>query len=258
VAVDANVQAFRRGRQFVAAPDDLRRAVEACGGSTAVDPPEATGLPYLVQRRSAELHAYQNEAYARRYEDLVEQVRSAEERLGTGSTALAEAVARHYFKLLAYKDEYEVARLARDTGVREEIDASFGRDSKIAWRLHPPTLRALGMKQKLSLGGWFSIVFAGLYAMKFLRGTPFDPFGRAEVRRVERELIREYESTIVSGLSQLTTGTHDVLVEIAELPDMVRGYEDVKLRSVAKYAEAREDLLRRLSAQRAGAASALD
>jgi indolepyruvate ferredoxin oxidoreductase len=247
VAVDANVQAFRRGRQFVAAPDDLRRAVEASGGTTAVDPPEETGLQHLVERRSGELHAYQDAAYARRYEALVEQVRAAEEKLG--STALAEAVARHYFKLLAYKDEYEVARLARDTGVRQEIDASFGSESKIAWRLHPPTLRAMGMKQKLSLGGWFSIVFAGLYALKFLRGTPFDPFGRAKVRRVERELIREYESTIGAMLPQLSAGTHDLLVEIAGLPDMVRGYEDVKLRSVDQYAAAREALLRELSAR---------
>lgn len=254
VAVEKNLQAFRRGRQLLAAPDDLHRAVREAAGqapeqarlrpSPVVRAQPGSDLEGLVAQRVVELTAYQNAAYARKYEGFVELVRQAEEGLGT--SALSEAVARQYFKLLAYKDEYEVARLARDAETRGRIEAEFGADAKVAWRLHPPTLRALGMKRKITLGRWFGGVFAGLYAFRFLRGTFLDPFGWARVRRVERALITEYEATIKACLPQLGRDDHELLVTIADLPDMVRGYEHVKLRSVEAYAAARADLLSRL------------
>jgi indolepyruvate ferredoxin oxidoreductase len=252
VAVGANVQAFRRGRQFVLDRAELDRAVASTSPSTssvdeitrtprAVAARPGSELERLVSLRGAELTAYQDEAYAMRYEQLVERVRVAETALGHPDGPLSEAVARHYFKLLAYKDEYEVARLARDETVRARISSEFGDDAVVTWKLHPPTLRALGMTSKLSLGAWFGPVFAMLYRLRRLRGTPFDPFGRAEVRRVERDLIAEYEAIVDELLDGLGASTHAAAVEIAALPDMVRGYEDVKLRSVAQYREALTD-----------------
>ncbi|REK72974.1 indolepyruvate ferredoxin oxidoreductase family protein [Aeromicrobium endophyticum] len=246
VAVDANVQAFRRGRQLVADPDGLHAAVAQRTAAPAASslpsraPVEVRAdagseLERLVRLRGAELVAYQDEAYARRYERLVERVRSAEEALGRVDGSLSEAVARHYFKLLAYKDEYEVARLALDPHERERVAQEAGADARVQWRLHPPVLRALGMRRKIALGPWFGVVFAGLYRLRRLRGTVLDPFGYAHVRRVERDLVTEYEATVARLLEVLDDSTHAAAVEIAALPDMVRGYEHVKLTSVVDY-----------------------
>jgi indolepyruvate ferredoxin oxidoreductase len=246
VAVEANVQAFRRGRQLVADPDALHDAV-ALRTATSAAPALPTRVPVevratagselerLVLLRGAELVAYQDEAYALRYERLVERVRVAETSLGRADGALSEAVARYYFKLLAYKDEYEVARLALDPEVREQVAQEAGDDARTRWRLHPPVLRAIGMQRKISLGSWFGVVFAGLHRMRRLRGTFLDPFGYARVRKVERDLVTEYESTVERLLGRLDETTHAVAVEIAELPDLVRGFEHVKLRSVDVY-----------------------
>lgn len=247
VAVAQNVQAFRRGRQFVLDP----RALDAALASTlpiedqldgagrrrprVVGAKDGSELERLVELRGAELKAYQDESYALRYEELVERTRVAELDVRQAEGPLSEAVARFYFKLLAYKDEYEVARLARDRRVQAQVVSEFGSDAKVAWRLHPPTLRALGMKKKLSLGGWFKGVFVVLYGARRLRGTALDPFGYAEVRKVERRLITDYESTIGVLLQNLSTSTYETAIEIAALPDMVRGYEQVKLRTVAEY-----------------------
>jgi indolepyruvate ferredoxin oxidoreductase len=246
VAVDANVQAFRRGRQLVADPDALQQAVAQRTAAPAVSslpdrPPvevragAGSELERLVRLRGAELVAYQDEKYARRYEGLVERARSAESALGRPDGPLSEAVARHYFKLLAYKDEYEVARLALDPQERERVASEAGADARVQWRLHPPVLRALGMKRKIALGPWFGVVFAGLHRLRRLRGTALDPFGYAHVRRVERSLVTEYEQTVTRLLDLLDDSTHAAAVEIAALPDLVRGYEHVKLRSVDDY-----------------------
>ncbi|MET0822705.1 MAG: indolepyruvate ferredoxin oxidoreductase family protein [Aeromicrobium sp.] len=246
VAVDANVQAFRRGRQLVADPDALHAAVaqRTAAPATSALPERApvevragagSELERLVRLRGAELVAYQHEAYALRYERFVERVRSAEAALGRPDGPLAEAVARHYFKLLAYKDEYEVARLALDPHERERVAQQAGADARVQWRLHPPVLRALGIKRKIALGPWFGVVFAGLYRVRRLRGTALDPFGYAHVRRVERSLVTEYEQTVGQLLDLLDDSTHAAAAEIAALPDLVRGYEHVKLRSVDDY-----------------------
>jgi indolepyruvate ferredoxin oxidoreductase len=239
VAAEANIAAFRRGRLSVSGP------------ASAVDRPaetvEQTSLAALLARRVPELAAYQDQAYASAYAEFVERVRAREADV-TGGDLLARTVAANLFKLAAYKDEYEVARLSLDPVLTGQIAEQFGSGARYAYRLHPPVLRTLGMRSKVSLGPWFRPAFHSLVAMRRLRGTPFDPFGRTEVRRVERALVAEYRDVISQLAGGLTAGNHDLAVEIAGLPDMVRGYEEIKLRNVRAYRERMAELLAEFSA----------
>ena len=254
VKVDANIQAFRRGRQLVADREAINDTVDALGldhlreNKDAVAPSnlgvalarrlggEDGELRRLVTLRAGELVDYQNRSYAEQYVDYVEKVRAREHAVAPGSTALAENVAKHLYKLMAYKDEFEVARLSLDPKLRADIKATFGDDASFAFKLHPPMLRALGMDSKISLpAAMGEKVFKALYKMRKLRGTRLDPFGKGEVRRVERELIDEYKGEIDALLAALTPSNLPVAVEIAGLPDMIRGYEEIKLRHVADY-----------------------
>jgi indolepyruvate ferredoxin oxidoreductase len=172
----------------------------------------------------------------------------AEQERTAGHSELAEAVARQLFKLMAYKDEYEVARLHLDAVERAKLGAEFGEDARVYFMLHPPLLRALGLKRKLKLGRWFVPGFRLLYRMRRLRGRWLDPFGRAEVRRVERELIYEYEGMVTEALALLTPESHDTAVELLELPDVIRGYEEIKLRNVVLFRKRADAILKRLRA----------
>jgi len=166
----------------------------------------------------------------------VAHVRTCEAAVTSGEE-LTRAVAQYLYKLTAYKDEYEVARLSLDPALNEAVRAQFGDGARYAYRLHPPVLRALGLKHKVSLGPWFRPAFATLVAMRRLRGTPLDPFGYTEVRRTERALITEYREVIDQLLAGLTEGNHALAAEIAALPDMIRGYEHIKLATVRAYHE---------------------
>jgi indolepyruvate ferredoxin oxidoreductase len=249
VQVEMNVQAFRVGRLLVADPRwvstvERTRAgavtVRAELGSEAwalVDSVGAEGeLRRLLEVRIPELIAYQDVAYARRYVDVVRTVTEAERRAVPGETRLAEAVARHLYKLMAYKDEYEVARLHLRPEVQASIRAELG-EAKVRYQIHPPLLRALGLRRKLSLGTWVEGAFRLLVSLRRLRGTPLDPFGYARVRRVERALVDEYRSMVERALGDLAPERHERAVRIARLPDLVRGYEDVKLRTVQRFRE---------------------
>jgi indolepyruvate ferredoxin oxidoreductase len=152
-----------------------------------------------------------------------------------GETAIAEAYARGLYKLMSYKDEYEVARLHLDTLEEVKLKKEFGDDAKVFFMLHPPVLRAMGMDRKLKLGPWFRPGFRTLRSMRRLRGTPADVFGVAKVRRVERRLIDEYRALVERSLELLTPQTHMTVAKIAALPDIVRGYEEIKLRNVERY-----------------------
>jgi indolepyruvate ferredoxin oxidoreductase len=258
-AVDKNLAAFEWGRAVVAAPD----AVEAATRPPAAPQHELSEaerelvtlavngdggeLRRLVEVRVPELVAYQDEAYARRYAETVRRVHVAEQERTPGHAELAEAVARQLFKLMAYKDEYEVARLHLDTIERAKLTDEFGADAKVAFNLHPPLLRAMGLKHKLELGGWFTPSFRALRRMRRLRGTKLDPFGRAAVRRVERELIREYDEMIGEALARLTPDSHATALELLELPDVIRGYEEIKLRNVALFRKRAQPLRKRLT-----------
>jgi len=263
-AVEKNLAAFAWGRAVVAAPDAVEEATRAPESIVPVH--ELTGaeqelvtlavngdageLRRLVETRIPELVAFQDERYARRYAELVRRVQVAEQEHTPGHGDLAEAVARQLFKLMAYKDEYEVARLHLDAVEQAKLRAEFGEDAKIWFNLHPPLLRSMGLERKLKLGPWFTPSFRALYRMRRLRGTKLDPFGRAEVRRVERELIAEYEAMVEDALAQLTPETHATACELLELPDAIRGYEEIKLRNVMLFRKRAQALRKRLSPPR--------
>ncbi|MDX6243204.1 MAG: indolepyruvate ferredoxin oxidoreductase [Frankiales bacterium] len=233
-AVDANVAAFRHGRSVIASP-------------VVDDGPRDQSLDALVSGRAADLVAYQSAGYARRYTDTVERVRSREQDL-LGTEAVTEAVARYLYKLMAYKDEYEVARLSLAPELKDSIAAQFGEGARYSYRLHPPVLRAMGLKHKISLGPWFRPAFHGLAAMRRVRGTALDPFGRAEVRRVERALITEYEQLVDQVLAGLSRRNESVAVALLELPDLVRGYEQIKLDNVEVFHARKAELLQQFLA----------
>jgi indolepyruvate ferredoxin oxidoreductase len=262
-AVEKSLAAFRWGRAAVAHPDVVESIMnppkEAERGPSPqalkiVDKTGATGeLRRLLEIRVADLIDYQSARYAKQYADSVMTVAKAEaERGAPGETAVAEAYARGLYKLMSYKDEYEVARLHLDAIEQAKLRSEFGDDVKVYFRLHPPVLRALGMKRKLKLGEWFVPAFKTLRAMKRLRGTPFDVFGIPAVRRLERELIPEYKQLVERSLEQLRPETHTTVAKIAALPDMVRGYEHVKERNVERYRAEAERLERELRDGRGG------
>jgi len=248
VSVQMNSQAFRVGRLLVADPAWARTvvrrrlgAIEAALELSAqarnlVDSVGATGeLTRLLEIRVPELIVYKSAGYARGYVQFVKRVREAEAAQVPGESRLSEAVARYLFKLMAYKDEYEVARLSLKPDIGRALAEEFPGGVKLAYNLHPPLLRALGVKQKIKLGPWFGTVFGVLARMKMLRGTPLDPFGYAAVRRVERQLPGEYRSLIEKALAGLSPESYERAVKLAELPDVIRGYEDIKLRNVQQF-----------------------
>ncbi|SDJ28803.1 indolepyruvate ferredoxin oxidoreductase [Nonomuraea maritima] len=241
-AVEQNLAAFRWGRAAVAAPEAVRELLTP-------DAPEPAGLDAVVADRVADLTGYQNAAYARTYAEDVRRVAAlATERAGSeAGAAIALAYAHGLHKLMAYKDEYEVARLHLDPAEQERREREFGRDAKVSVLLHPPVLRAMGMKRKIEIGRSAGVLFRGLRAARVLRGTTFDVFGRAEVRRVERALVGEYRAFVRSALERLSTGNAGVVEEIAALPDVIRGYEDIKLARVAEFRERATSALGRLT-----------
>jgi indolepyruvate ferredoxin oxidoreductase len=248
VSVPMNTQAFRAGRLLVVDPlwpSTLKKprlgAVEAAPALGAparalVDSVGAAGeLRRLLEIRVSDLIDYQSLDYAREYVGFVTRVAAAERAVVPGETRLSEGVARHLFKLMAYKDEYEVARLHLKSDLAARLASEYREGVKIRYHLHPPILRALGWRKKLTLGTWFDAVFRLLLAMRGLRGTPFDPFGYAEVRRVERQLIAEYRALVDKALANLSEAAYERAVKLANLPDLIRGYEAIKLRNVTRF-----------------------
>ena len=249
-AVPVSQSAFRAGRKLMLNPDwDPAAKAEAVkpepdARTTAlIDRVGAGGeLREVLRARVPDLVAYQNAAYAERYVRRVETVAQAERALG-GDDRLTTAVALNLYKLMAYKDEYEVARLHLDSAGRAELEQRFGRGAKVRYMLHPPMLRDRGWDRKIAFGPWIRPVFRVLVGMRRLRGTALDPFGRTPIRTLERELVREYETVVERLLAGLDAGRLDLAVEIAQLPDMVRGYEHVKLRNVEPYRARLAELL---------------
>jgi indolepyruvate ferredoxin oxidoreductase len=252
VAVDFNKKSFLWGRR---AAVDLER-VKRIAIPADVIPIEqhlSRNLEELVERRAKFLAEYQDAAYAARYRALVEKTGKLEKDR-VNSTKLTEAVARCYAKLLAYKDEYEVARLHADAGFRAKIEGMFEGDYRVVYHLAPPLLArkdpTSGEPRKIRFGAWMLPVFKVLSSMRFLRGTALDPFGYTEERRTERALIREYEATVERLLARLTAQNHALAVQIASIADEIRGFGHIKARSIDPARKKRDELLARFESGR--------
>ena len=247
VAVEFNRKSFVWGRRAAVDLERVRR-IAMPAEVIPIEQHFSRNLDELLERRVQFLAGYQDAAYASRYRNLVEKTRQAENEK-SGSTKLAEAVARYYAKLLAYKDEYEVARLYTDGAFRKKIEAMFEGDFKLVYHLAPPLLAKpdarTGEPGKMQFGGWMLGMFKILSRLKFLRGTALDIFGRTEERRMERALIVEYEQTVDTLLAGLTRDNLALAVEIASLPESIRGYGHIKAKSAVAARAKRDELLAR-------------
>jgi indolepyruvate ferredoxin oxidoreductase len=245
VAVDFNLKSFLWGRRAATDLERVRR-VAAPAEVISLQPRFSRNLDELVERRAKLLAAYQDKKYSERYVSLVQRVRQVEQDK-TGSTKLAEAVARYYAKLLAYKDEYEVARLHSNGDFGKKIAGMFEGDFRVVYHLAPPLLARVnpstGEPRKMRFGPWMLPVFRILAPLKRLRGTPLDPFGYTAERRAERALIREYEATVETLLQNLTPQNHTVAVQIASLPEDIRGFGHIKAANTIKARKKRDELL---------------
>ena len=250
ISVDFNLKSFVWGRR---AAVDLAR-VERIAAPAEVIPLNlhlSRNADELAARRVEFLTAYQDAGYAARYQSLVDKVRHVESEK-VGGTKLTEAVARYYAKLMAYKDEYEVARLHSNPAFMQKIEGMFEGDYKVVFHLAPPMLNrpdpATGEAKKSKFGPWMMRVFGLLARFKGLRGTALDIFGGTEERRTERELIVQYAATVEELLAKLTPAKLALAVEIASVPEMIRGYGHVKIRHLKQAEQQRTKLMANFNA----------
>jgi indolepyruvate ferredoxin oxidoreductase len=258
-AVEFNKRALALGRLAAHDPEAVENLV-AAQESAVARIPLSQSLDALVKRRVDYLTDYQDAAYARRYSDRVARVRDAEATKCKGLSGLADAVARYYFKLLAYKDEYEVARLYSNGDFMKKIEATFEGDYTLRFHLAPPMLTRpdpkTGAISKREYGPSMMKAFAILAKLKGLRGGPFDVFGRSADRILERQLITEYEARLDELLQRLNADNHAVAVELASLPEHIRGYGSVRERHVEQVRPREKELLEKLRGASAGEAAA--
>jgi indolepyruvate ferredoxin oxidoreductase len=257
VNVAQNKLAFDWGRYAAHDPG----AVERLAGGIDRPAKPAASLDEVVRRREEFLAGYQDRAYAARYRTRVEAIVDAERRVAPNHDELAEAVARNYFKLLAYKDEYEVARLHVETDFLDSLRRNFGDRFKLRFHLSPPLVarhdKSTGRPKKYEIGAWILPVLRLLARMKRLRGTKLDPFGYTRERRMERRLIAEYEELLDVLVLELDAARYETALRLAALPDEIRGFGPVKRRAVEAYDVERRELLR-CWVDQAGARDAAD
>jgi indolepyruvate ferredoxin oxidoreductase len=230
VAIEDNKKAFNFGRLAAHNPAQVEGMVASVMGPVEEEVIAVT-LEDIVAKRVKFLTSYQNAAYAKRYTDMLERVKAK-------APELLEVAAKNYFKLLAYKDEYEVARLYTNGDFIKEVKAQFDGDYKLKFNLAPPIMEttdpATGRPKKREFGPWMLPALQVLAKFKFLRGTAFDPFGHLKDRKEERALIKEYEGTLDTVLQQVSAANMDKAREILALPDMIRGYGPVKDGNIKK------------------------
>ncbi|MTV38905.1 indolepyruvate ferredoxin oxidoreductase family protein [Duganella radicis] len=234
VAVASNKKSFLWGRR---AAVDLKRVEHTATPAQAIVVQMPQSLDTIVAKRMVFLTGYQNAAYADAYSELVAQVRAKENSLGLGNK-LSTAVAKSYFKLMAYKDEYEVARLYTDGRFVEQLQSQFEGNFSVKFNLAPPLFArkdAKGHLVKAEFGSWMWSAFKVLARLKGLRGTAFDIFGYTEERKMERALIVEYREMVASLLARLNADNHATAVDLAALPEKVRGFGHVKEKAVATF-----------------------
>jgi indolepyruvate ferredoxin oxidoreductase len=258
-AVEMNKAAFAWGRRAVLEPAVVEALIKPAPEATSDARTLSQSFDDVVARRVAFLTAYQNAAYAARYRRLVERTKAAETARAPGRTGLADAVARYLFKLMAYKDEYEVARLYSDGAFVKQVNSELGGEHlRFHVHLAPPLIarrdKATGEPRKMTFGPWIFPLFGLLAKFKFLRGTPFDPFGYSTERTTERALVRDYEALLDEVLAKLNGDNHHIAVGLAAIPEKIRGFGHVKMRHL-KAAKADETAL--LDQFRAGPAPLL-
>jgi indolepyruvate ferredoxin oxidoreductase len=227
VAVDQNKAAFEWGRR---AAHDWASVEKLLSPAQTIEFKKRDSLVDMIAKRVEFLTAYQNAAYAQEYKTFVDKVSAA------GNAQLTEAVTKYLFKLMAYKDEYEVARLHTDTAFHDKVQAMFEGEVKLSYHLAPPLLakkNSKGELQKQAYGAWMLTAFRLLAKMKGLRGTAFDIFGKTEERKMERALIAEYRASIEKLLPALNATNAATAVEIARIPEQIKGFGHVKERNVA-------------------------
>jgi indolepyruvate ferredoxin oxidoreductase len=260
VAVESNKRAFAFGRLVAHDRAEVAALVPDATSSVGSPPPQGgrertelaarprptspeQTLAALVERRAAYLADYQDAAYAQRYRDIVELVEAAEKTHARGCFGLAQAVARNLFRLMAYKDEYEVARLYADGTFLNELHRQFEGAFRLEFHLAPPLLAArdplTGEARKRAFGPWIMVAFRWLARLRRLRGTPVDIFGRTQERRMERALMADYEAVVRELSAALSPGNHALALEIACLPEQIRGFGHIKQRNI-EIAKARE------------------
>ena len=249
MSVEFNQQAFLWGRTAAHDLDAVAKLARANNTEAhVIEFKRAPTLDAMIARRVEFLTAYQHAGYAAQYRDFVEQVRATESKLIDSSKPLrlTEAVARYLFKLMAYKDEYEVARLYTDRAFAEKIDGMFEGDYKIKFHLAPPLLAkhdAKGHLVKQEYGPWMMRAFAVLAKLKWMRGTALDVFGYTAERKIERALPQQYRQTILALLPKLSTDNLAILVAIASIPEDIRGYGHIKERHLKAAKEKEATLL---------------
>ncbi len=234
-AVEMNKAAFAWGRHAAADPAAIQALLVPVPEAVSDARRLSQSFDETVARRAELLTAYQDAAYAARYRRRVEQVAAAERERTPGKNGLAEAVARYLFKLMAYKDEYEVARLYSDGSFARQLAGEVGGERlRLHVHLAPPLLarrdKVTGEPRKMTFGPWIFPVFKLLAKLKPLRGTAFDPFGYSAERRTERALIADYEAMLDEVLAKLDAGNHHIAVGLAAIPEKIRGFGHVKMR----------------------------
>jgi indolepyruvate ferredoxin oxidoreductase len=259
VAVKANKKAFMIGRKVAADPiwiETLKLYRSGDLSSTPIISEEAKALieslnpdkdlKRILDHRVPELIAYQNLSYAKEYVDFIAKVHN-EEKQSQNSSLLTQNVAKYLFKLMAVKDEYEVARLSLKPELEAAIQSEFGSSAKVNFMLHPPIMKKLenipllnklpGVKSKLSLGKWFKVFFVLLKNLKFLRGTKLDfmAWFSADVRKADTEVLAHYKTVITENLPSIKNGGYDKMIKFSALPDVIRGYEEVRLETLNTY-----------------------
>ncbi|WP_346894730.1 indolepyruvate ferredoxin oxidoreductase family protein [uncultured Roseibium sp.] len=244
-AVDANIQAFRAGRILAASPDlvldHLPKDVEV----------PKLSLDEQIEAYAKELTAYQDAGYAQRFKSVISKIREADDAKGPGTLRLTATAVDMLYKVMAYKDEYEVARLYSDPAFKRKIAERFENPRKLKVHLAPPLIAhqkdaRTGRPEKIAFGPWIFTAFKLMSAFKGIRGKWFDPFGRTAERKAERQLVQQYTEDLATITNRLETANYGLLVELARVPDMIRGFGPVKDANMAKAAEKRATLLDQL------------
>ena len=268
VAIKNNTDAFNIGRTLISDPSWIESMSLYRTGD--LNPTPAVGkeakkiidsikpdkdLRNVLEYRIPELIDYQNIKYAKEYAMFVKKVYKAEKKERSASI-LSQNVAKYLFKLMATKDEYEVARLSLKAELDMALSQEFGTSATVHYMLHPPFLKGLanipllnripGVKSKLALGSWFRPFYMLLKHLKFIRGTRFDLMARfsSDVRKADREVLDHYKSNIINNLSNIGNGKYEQLISFSVLPDHVRGYEEVRLESMKTYYHKAEEIFK--------------